>query len=152
MSVLATMRRTLMRRVVVRVTRIFYRAFYGMDIGEGVRISLGARLDKTNPKGIHIGDYTAVTKGAIVLAHDFVNREWRDTYIGKNCFLGYNCIVMPGITIGDNCIVAANSLVGRNVLANSVVMGNPAKVVEQGIVTGEWGIRLDKGNASPIEH
>jgi len=58
---------------------------------------------------------------------------------------------MPGITIGDNCIVAANSLVGRDVQPNCVVMGNPAKVVEQGIVTGEWGIRLDKGNASPIE-
>lgn len=152
MSLLATVRRGLMRKVVVPVNRLFYRAFYGMDIGQGVRISRGARLDKTNPKGIHIGDYSAVTKGAIVLSHDFVNREWRDTYIGKNCFLGYNCIIMPGITIGDNCIVAANSLVGRNVLPNSVVMGNPAKVVEQGIVTGEWGIRLDKGNADPIAH
>lgn len=152
MSLLSTIRRTLMRKVVVRVTRAYYRTFYGMDIGTGVRISRGARLDKTNPKGIHIGDYTAVTKGAIVLSHDFVNREWRDTHIGKNCFLGYNCIVLAGITIGDNCIVAANSLVGRDVQPNSVVMGNPAKVVEQGIVTGEWGIRLDKGNPNTIEH
>lgn len=152
MALIATIRRTLMRKVVIRVTHFIYSKLYGMDIGTGVRISRGARLDKTNPKGIHIGDYTAVTKGAIVLSHDFVNREWKDTRIGKNCFLGYNCIVMPGITIGDNCIVAANSLVGRDVLPNSVVMGNPAKVVEQGIVTGEWGIRLDKGNATPIEH
>jgi acetyltransferase-like isoleucine patch superfamily enzyme len=152
MPLLATIRRALMRRVVVRVNHFIYARLYGMEIGRGVRISRGARLDKTNPRGIHIGDYTAVTKGAIVLSHDFVNREWKDTRIGKNCFLGYNCIVMPGITIGDNCIVAANSLVGRDVQPNCVVMGNPAKVVEQGIVTGEWGIRLDKGNPSPIEH
>ena len=122
-----------------------------MDLGPEVRISWGARLDKTNPKGVHIGAYTAIARGAIVLTHDFVNREWRDTHIGKNCFLGYNCIVLAGITVGDNCIIAANSLVGRNVPPNSVVMGNPAKIVEQNIVTGEWGIRLDRGNASPVE-
>ena len=152
MSLLATIRRTLMRRVVVRVTRAFYRGIYGMDLAEGVRISWGARPDKTNPKGVHVGSYTAIARGAIILTHDFVNREWRDTTIGKNCFLGYNCIVLPGITVGDNCIVAANSLVGRNVPANSVVMGNPAKIVEQGILTGEWGIRLDRGNTNPVEH
>ena len=152
MPLLASLRRALMRRVVVRVNHFIHARIYGMDIGPGVRISRGARLDKTNPKGVHIGAYTAVTKGAIVLSHDFVNREWKDTRIGKNCFLGYNCIVMPGITIGDNCIVAANSLVGRDVQPSCVVMGNPAKVVEQGIKTGEWGIRLDKGNAAPIEH
>jgi acetyltransferase-like isoleucine patch superfamily enzyme len=151
MPLISSIRQFLMRRVMVKLNRFVYVTLYGMDIGEGVRISRGARLDKTNPKGIHIGAFSAVTKGAIVLSHDFVNREWKDTRIGKNCFLGYNCIIMPGITIGDNCIVAANSLVGRDVQPNCVVMGNPAKVVEQGIVTGEWGIRLDKGNASPIE-
>jgi hypothetical protein len=31
-------------------------------------------------------------------------------------------------------------------------MGNPARVVESNIVTGPWGIRLDKGNATPIKH
>ncbi len=152
MPLLATIRRTLMRRVVVRVTRAFYRGLYGMDLAEGVRISWGARLDKTNPKGVHVGAFTAIARGAIILTHDFVNREWKDTHIGKNCFLGYNCIVLPGITVGDHCIIAANSLVGRNVPSNSVVMGNPAKIVEQGIVTGEWGIRLDRGNASKIAH
>lgn len=30
-------------------------------------------------------------------------------------------------------------------------MGNPARVVEQNIATGPWGIRLDKGNDTPIE-
>ena len=44
----------------------------------------------------------AIARGAIILTHDFVNREWRDTTIGKNCFLGYNCIVLPGITV--NCV------------------------------------------------
>jgi acetyltransferase-like isoleucine patch superfamily enzyme len=129
-----------------------YRRIYGMDIGRDVRISMGARLDKTNPKGIHIGDFTAVTSGAAILTHDFVNRLHTDVHIGRNCFIGYGAIVLPGVRIGDSVIVTGNSVVGRDVPSNSVVMGNPARVVESNIVTGPWGIRLDKGNATPVKH
>ena len=141
-----------MRNVVLRTTYFLYGTLYGMDIGKGVRISWGAKLDKTNPKGIHIGDYTAVTSGAAIITHDFVHREWKDVRIGRNCFLGYGCIVLPGVTIGDSCIISGNTVVGRDVPSNSVVMGNPGKVVERDIVTGEWGIRLDKGKAHKIAH
>lgn len=41
-----------------------YRVLYGMDIGEGTVISRRAQLDRgINPKGIHIGEYTRVTRG-----------------------------------------------------------------------------------------
>lgn len=141
-----------MRNAVFKLNRFMARKIYGMDIGEEVRISRGARLDRTNPKGVHIGAYTAITKGAAVITHDFVLREWKDVHIGRNCFLGYNCIILPGVTIGDGCIVSANSVVSRDLPPNSVAVGNPAKIVERDIVTGEWGIRLDKGNSSPIDH
>ena len=127
-----------------------YRRVYGMDIGNEVRISMGARLDKTNPKGVHIGDFTAITSGAAILTHDFVNRLHTDVYIGRNCFIGFGAIVLPGVRIGDSVIVTGNSVVGRDVPSNSVVMGNPARVVENNIVTGPWGIRLDKGNDTPV--
>jgi acetyltransferase-like isoleucine patch superfamily enzyme len=123
-----------------------------MDIGQHVRISLGARLDKSNPKGIHIGDFTAITSGAAVLTHDFVNRLHTDVHIGRNCFIGYGAIILPGVRIGDSVIVTGNSVVGRDVPSNSVVMGNPARVVESNIVTGPWGIRLDKGNDTPVRY
>jgi len=129
-----------------------YRRVYGMDIGREVRISMGARIDKTNPKGVHIGDFTAITSGAAILTHDFVNRLHTDVYIGRNCFIGYGAIVLPGVRIGDSVIVTGNSVVGRDVPSNSIVMGNPARVVESNITTGPWGIRLDKGNIVPIRH
>lgn len=150
MSSIARLRGLVVRKVVLKATYFLYGRLYGMTLGEGVRISLGARLDKTNPRGVHIGDYTAVTSGAVIISHDFVNREWKDVHIGKNCFLGFNCIILPGITIGDNCIIAASSVVGRDVPAGSVVFGNPGKVVERDIKTDKWGIRLDKGNSAPV--
>jgi acetyltransferase-like isoleucine patch superfamily enzyme len=149
---LAPIRKFLFRKVVVKWTLFWYRRVYGMDIGDHTRISRGVRLDRTNPKGIHIGAYTAITGGVAVISHDFVMREWRDTRIGDNCFIGFNAIILAGVTIGDHVIVAGNSVVVKDVPSNCVVMGNPARVVEQNIVTGPWGIRLDKGNDSPVAY
>ena len=152
MSLLSTFRTIVHRNLVQPSMMFLYRRVYGMNIGHEVRISMGARLDKTNPKGIHIGDFTAITSGAAILTHDFDNRLHTDVYIGRNCFIGYGAIVLPGVRIGDSVIVTGNSVVGRDVPSNSIVMGNPARVVESNIVTGPWGIRLDKGNITPIRH
>jgi acetyltransferase-like isoleucine patch superfamily enzyme len=152
MSVFSKCRTLVHRNLIQPYMMLIYRGLYGMDIGDGVRISFGAKLDKTNPKGIHIGDFTTITSGAAILSHDFVNRLHTDVYVGKNCFIGYGAIILPGVRIGDSVIVTGNSVVGRDVPSNSIVMGNPARVVENNIVTGPWGIRLDKGNASPVRH
>jgi acetyltransferase-like isoleucine patch superfamily enzyme len=49
--------------------------------------------------------------------------------IGNNVFVGTNCIILYGTTIGDNCIVGAGSVVRGHYPDNSVIVGNPAKVV-----------------------
>jgi maltose O-acetyltransferase len=53
----------------------------------------------------------------------------RPISIGKNCWIGGGSVICPGVTIGDNCVVAAGSVVTKNVPANSVVGGNPARVI-----------------------
>ena len=62
--------------------------------------------------------------------------------------MGRSCCQACG---SGSVIVTGNSVVGRDVPSNCVVMGNPARIVESNIVTGHWGIRLDKGNDSPVE-
>jgi len=122
--------------------RTYYRKVWGMDIGEGVNISSSTKMDLTNPKGIHIGDYTALTFGSAILTHDFVNGPHKDTRIGSHCLIGAGAKIMPGVTIGDHCIVGPNSVVASDVPSNTAVMGVPARIVERGIVTGKWGIRM----------
>ena len=49
--------------------------------------------------------------------------------IGHRVWIGANSVVLAGADIGDNVIVSAGSVVSGTVKANSVVLGNPAKVI-----------------------
>ena len=49
--------------------------------------------------------------------------------IGDNTFIGIGTIFLPNTTVGKNCIIGAGSVVRGNIPDNSVVMGNPAKVI-----------------------
>lgn len=117
-----------------------YRRIYGMTIGEGVIISSSAKLDRTNPKGVKIGDWTLVSFDAAVLTHDFVAGEHVVTEIGSFCFIGARTVIMPGIKIGDHVVVGAGSVVTQDVPSNSVVVGSPARVIKSNVDTGRWGI------------
>lgn len=48
--------------------------------------------------------------------------------IGKNCWIGANSTLLPGVTIGDFSIVAAGSVVTKDVPSGTMVAGNPAVV------------------------
>lgn len=105
------------------------RNVYGMNIGRRVRISLKANIDKTNPKGIHIGDDSYIAFDVAILTHDMSRLTHQDVYIGKCCFIGARSIILPGVSVGDHSVVGAGSVVTKNVPANTLVAGNPAKVV-----------------------
>lgn len=55
--------------------------------------------------------------------------------IGENCWIGTNVRICKGVTIGNNSIVAACSVVTKDVPANSIVAGNPARIVKENIDT-----------------
>jgi virginiamycin A acetyltransferase len=54
-----------------------------------------------------------------------------DTLVGNDVWIGYESIIMPGVTIGDGAIIAARSVVVNDVPPYSIVGGNPAKIIKQ---------------------
>jgi acetyltransferase-like isoleucine patch superfamily enzyme/coenzyme F420-reducing hydrogenase beta subunit len=60
-------------------------------------------------------------------------KNTRPVVIGNHVWLCEGCTIMPGVKIGDGAIVGAHSVVYTNVPANSLVSGNPAKVVQTDI-------------------
>ena len=129
------------RDTLLRIRTWYFRTVYGMNIAPDVRLSFKSRIDKTNPKGLTIGEKTMVTFDAIILSHDYASRRHAaKTVIGTHCFIGCGSIVMPNVTIGDHVIVAAGSVVTKDVPSNTIVAGNPAKVIKEGIDTIAYGM------------
>ncbi len=136
--------RTRLYRVLADLRRQYYNRVWGMDIGHEVLISSSAKLDRTNPRGVHIGDCTLVSFDAAILTHDFVGNRHVDTWIGSHCFVGARTVIMPGIRIGNHCVIGSGAVVTHDVPDNSLVAGNPARILKSNIVTGRWGIRDPK--------
>lgn len=52
-------------------------------------------------------------------------------WIADNVWIGFDCMIMPGVSIGEGAIVGSRSVVCDDVPAYSVVVGNPARVVRR---------------------
>jgi virginiamycin A acetyltransferase len=98
-------------------------------LAEGVRfVMAGANHPmlgpSTFPFGIFGGDWADTTLDLVMGAP-----SRGDTVVGNDVWLGYQTLVMPGVTIGDGAIVAAGSVVTGDVPAYAIAGGNPARVL-----------------------
>lgn len=54
-----------------------------------------------------------------------------DTVVGHDVWIGYEAVIMPGVTIGNGAIIAARAVVTSDVAPYTIVGGNPARVIKQ---------------------
>lgn len=132
-------RLSFLRKILTGGRRRFFTSVMGMDIHPTVEMSMSAKPDFTFPKGVHIAEYSYVAFNARILTHDRTRGLYTHTRIGKNCFIGGESLILPGITIGDNCVIGAGSVVTKDVPARSIAAGNPAKVIQSEIDVGTYG-------------
>lgn len=114
----------------------------GLEIGSHTVFydPLSQTIDRQRPWMLKIGDYCKITKGTVILCHDYSRSVLRrvcgeiigeadETIIGDNVFIGMNSIILMGAHIGNNVIIGAGSVVSGKIPDNVVVAGNPAKVI-----------------------
>ena len=58
-------------------------------------------------------------------------KEYLNTKIGNDVWIGANVIILAGVTVGNHCILAAGSIVTKDVEDYSIVGGNPAKLIKK---------------------
>lgn len=108
----------------------------GLSIGRNVSCYSPFAFDSQYPWLISVGDDCIISTDVKILAHDASTGRFAVHHtkvghvnIGNNCFVGYGSIVLCNVNIGDNCIIGAGSVVINDIPANSVAVGNPAKVI-----------------------
>ena len=82
------------------------------------------------------GSYIAQNVGIITANHDINNLDehqpGKDVIIGKNCWIGMNSVILPGVILGDHTIVGAGAVVTKSFPdGNCVIGGNPAKIIRE---------------------
>jgi acetyltransferase-like isoleucine patch superfamily enzyme len=101
---------------------------WGMDIHPTAEIAPTALIDRTWPRGVHIGARCRIGDEVVVLTHDMTRGVYLDTNIGAGTQLGPRAIILPGLTIGEDCIVMPGALVTKDMPARSIAMGSPATI------------------------
>ncbi len=124
------------------------------DMGSGSRVE--APLTAVRPHKVRIGRNVVVMPGCLMMSaggitiddgamiaanvqlisnnHDLYERRiitCRPVHIGKNAWIGAGATILPGVSVGENAVVGAASVVTKDVPADTIVAGNPARLIKR---------------------
>lgn len=131
---------------------------YGCEIGDETKIGAFVEIQKnaTVGKRCKISSHTFVCEGVTIEDNVFVGHnvafindsyprataqdgqlqteaDWHveKTIVKKGASIGSGSTILSNITIGENALVGAGSVVTKDVPANTIVAGNPARVLRK---------------------
>lgn len=145
-------------RIFIFLKKIFLQAM-GAKIGKGVIIYPGVWIAPgrnlviedhvdlakdvliTTSGGVEIGERTLIGYRTQIISSDHTippigvpfpvsGDNHKKIVIGKDVWIGGNCLITAGVTIGDGVVVAGGSVVTKNIPKNSIVGGVPAKIIK----------------------
>jgi len=129
---------------------------YGCEIGDETKIGAFVEIQKNATvgrrckisshtficEGVTIEDYVFIGHGVMFVNDSFprattssgelqTGSDWKveTTLIKKGASIGSGATILSNITVGERAIVGAGAVVTRDVPPNTIVVGNPAKVL-----------------------
>tara|TARA_B110000027_G_C16068207_1_gene277759 strand:- start:479 stop:1003 length:525 start_codon:yes stop_codon:yes gene_type:complete len=139
--------------------KIFLLELMGAKVGKGVVIYPGVWIAPgrnlvikdyvdlakdvliTTSGGIEIGERTLIGYRTQIISSDHTippigepfpisGDNHKKIVIGKDVWIGANCLITAGVTIGDGAVIAGGSVVTKDVAENAIVGGVPAKIIK----------------------
>lgn len=131
---------------------------YGCEVGDGTKIGCFVEIQKGTRigKNCKVSSHTFICEGVTIedgvfIGHNvtFINdkypratnknrglqteEDWsvQPTVVNREASIGSGATILCNVTIGENAIVGAGSLVTRDVPPNTIVAGNPARVLRR---------------------
>jgi len=131
---------------------------YGCEIGDETKIGAFVEIQKnaTVGKRCKISSHTFICEGVSIEDNVFIGHgvmfindlyprattaagglqteaDWRveRTVVKKGASIGSGATILANTCIGENAIVGAGAVVTRDVPANTIVAGNPARILRQ---------------------
>lgn len=131
---------------------------YGCEIGDETKIGTFVEIQKGVKIGsrVKISSHTFICEGVTIEDNVFIGHgvmfindkyprattdngqlqtesDWEciPTFVKRGASIGSNATILCGVTIGEDAIVGAGSVVTRDVPPNTIVAGNPARVIRR---------------------
>lgn len=108
--------------------------FNKVSIGNHVMINSGCLMMSAG--GIVIEDEAQIAANVQLISnnHDLDNRmiiTCKPVHICRRAWIGAGATILPGVTIGENSVVGAGSVVTHDVAPDTIVAGNPARIIRK---------------------
>lgn len=117
-------------------------------VGDRCLLNVGATL--VSVEQIEIGDDVAIADDAYITDSNFHGLEGAaartsPVRIKSGAWIGARSIILPGVSVGCRAVVGAGSVVTKDVDDDTLVAGNPAKLIRRLVypdgVTNAWNIK-----------
>lgn len=122
---------------------LLQRSTHATHIEIGWKTTIGEGVLLVHPCGIAVNNEVVIGRnctiyGGVTIGMEFRGKRCGNPVIGDSVWFGANSTVVGNISIGNDVLIAPNSYVNFDVPSHSIVIGNPARIIQKENATYQY--------------